>query len=104
MVTLYKEDMAKALEVMARRQGLSTSYDDISESGRAKHSKQQNLSRKKRLCNETDDAGGPPDTKTKFQSGIELTWYISHSIPQHSTCILQIQHHVEEKQCQNNVA
>jgi hypothetical protein len=36
MVTLYKEDMAKALEVMARRQGLSTSYDDISESGRAK--------------------------------------------------------------------
>ena len=70
MMTTYREDMAKALEIMARRNGLPTSYADISEQGRLKRSEQQNLSRKKRLSSQCDDADGPPDTKKKFQSGI----------------------------------
>ena len=68
MMATYREDMAKGLEVMARRQGLSTSYADIFESGRAKRSDQQSISRKKRVA--SDDPEGPPDTKMKFQSGI----------------------------------
>ena len=72
MMTLYREDMAKALEVLARRQGLSTSYDDVSESGRTKRTKQQNLAKKKRLFSQGDDAEGPPDTKKKFQPGMSL--------------------------------
>ena len=58
--------MAKVLELMARRKGLTTSYDNMSESGRAKRSVQQNLARKKRILSETDDADGPPDTRKKF--------------------------------------
>ena len=49
MMNTYREDMAKALEVLARRQGLFTSYEDISESGREKRSNKQNLARKKEL-------------------------------------------------------
>lgn len=58
MMATYREDMAKALEVMARRCGLPTTYDDISESGRLKRSHQQSLSRKKRVAR--DDPEGPP--------------------------------------------
>jgi hypothetical protein len=68
MMATYREDMAKVLEVMARRKGLPTSY---AESGRAKCSEQHNSSRKKRMTCETDDPDGPPDTKRKFQSGTE---------------------------------
>ena len=50
MMNTYREDMAKALEVLARRQGLFTSYEDISESGREKRSNKQNLARKKKSC------------------------------------------------------
>ena len=79
----YREDMAKALEVMARRQGLSTSYDDISESGRAKRSDHQNISRKKRVA--SDDPEGPPDTKMKFQSGISQHYMLIDFSSQYTT-------------------
>ena len=49
MMATYKEDMAKTLEIMARRQGLTTSYDNQSTSARAKRSSQQNRARQKRL-------------------------------------------------------
>ena len=49
MMNMYREDMAEALEVLARRQGLLTSYEDISESEGKKRSKKQNLARKKEL-------------------------------------------------------
>ena len=67
MMNTYREDMAKALEVLARRQGIFTSYEDISEGGREKRSNKQNLARNKRVA--TDDPEGPPDTKKKFLSG-----------------------------------
>ena len=69
---LYQEDMAKALELIARRSGLQTSYENVSSDGRAKRIEKQNLARKKRLYQQTDDADGPPDTKRKFQPGIYL--------------------------------
>uniref|UniRef100_A0A1X7V421 Uncharacterized protein n=1 Tax=Amphimedon queenslandica TaxID=400682 RepID=A0A1X7V421_AMPQE len=55
---LHREDMARALEVLAKRQGF-TSYKDISASGRAKRSSQQNLAIQKMVG--TDDPEWPPD-------------------------------------------
>ena len=65
-MNMYKEDMAKALEVLARRQGLFTSYEDISESEWKKRSKKTEFSKEKGVA--TDDPEGPPDTKKKFLS------------------------------------
>ena len=45
----YKEDMAKSLEIMVRRQGLTTNYNDQSTSLRSKCLAQQNRARRKRL-------------------------------------------------------
>ena len=69
MMATYKEDMAKSLEIMARRQGLTMSYNDQSASSRSKRSAQQNHARQKRLRSENDDPEGPPDTKSKFNPG-----------------------------------
>ena len=44
----YKEDMAKTLEVMARRQGLSTTYDDTSASATGKRSQKQSTATSER--------------------------------------------------------
>ena len=70
MQMTYKEDMAKTMEVMARRQGLSTTYDDTSASATGKRSQKQSTARRKRRRhdeNDGDDTDGPPDTKRKFQ-------------------------------------
>ena len=69
MMITYKEDMAKTLEIMARRKGFSTTYDDQSESTRNKRSSQQSLARRKSYRTETDDPEGPPGTKRKFNPG-----------------------------------
>ena len=69
MMTTYKEDMAKTIQIMARRKGLSTTYDDHSESAQIKRSAQQSLARRKRYRTENDDPEGPPDTKKKFNQG-----------------------------------
>ena len=66
MMITYKEDMAKSLEIMAVRKGLSVTYDNLSNDGRMKRSSQQNLARQKRYHKENDDPDGPPDTKRKF--------------------------------------
>lgn len=73
MMATYKEDMAKALEVIANYRGISTTYEKLTESERAKRSKQQNLARAKRFSSQKeDDADGPPDTKRKHISGTYL--------------------------------
>ena len=66
MMTTYKEDMAKTLEIMAVRKGLSVTYDNLTNDGCMKQSSQQNLARQKRYHKENDDLDGPPDTKKKF--------------------------------------
>lgn len=66
MMTTYKEDMAKTLEIMARRKSLSTNYDSPSLANRSKRSAQQCKARRKRLRTTEDDAKGPPDTKKSF--------------------------------------
>lgn len=68
-MTTYKEDMAKTIQIMARRKGLSTTYDDQSESAQSKCSSQQSLARRKRYQTENDDPEKPPDTKKKFNPG-----------------------------------
>ena len=72
MMMTYKEDMSKSLQVMARRRGLPTTYDDLSQSARAQRSAKQNEARRKRYRQE-DDADGPPDTKKKFNAGGLIT-------------------------------
>lgn len=69
MMATYREDMAKSLEIMARRKGLSTAYDSPLQSDRIKRSAQQSLARRKRYRQENDDPEGPPDTKRTFNPG-----------------------------------
>ena len=77
MMATYKEDMAKCLEIMARRRGLATNYDDLSLSARSKRSAQQSHARQKRFRNsENDDPEGPPDTKRSFNPGTLCTYMI----------------------------
>ena len=68
MMATYREDLAKCLEIMAAKRGISTTYEDTTPTGRHKHTQQQNSSRRKRLHNsdDDDDPMGPPD---KHQSG-----------------------------------
>jgi len=78
MITTYKEDMAKTLEIMAVSQGLSVTYEDLSDTARTKRSNQQNLARRKRYGDkENEDPDGPPDTKKKFNKG--RYYYISRA-------------------------
>ena len=70
MMATYREDVAKCLEIMATIKGISTSYEDKTPTGRMKRSQQQNSARRKRLRSTTDDAEGPPDKHTDFQSGM----------------------------------
>lgn len=71
MMATYREDMSRCLEMMARRNGLPTSYDNLSLSARSERSAQQSSARRKRLRNsDNDDAEGPPDTKRTFNSGM----------------------------------
>lgn len=72
MMATYKEDMAKTLEIIAIRKGLSVTYENLSDSARIKRSNQQNLARQKRYNKENDDPDGPPDTKKKFNSGMYI--------------------------------
>ena len=60
--------MAKGIEIMAKRKGLSTSFDSPSESARSKRKDQQNRARRKRLHTDNDPEG-PPDRKCAFNSG-----------------------------------
>ncbi len=46
--------MAKGIEIMAKRKGLSTSFDSPSESARSKRTDQQNRARRKRLHTDND--------------------------------------------------
>ena len=74
MMTTYKEDMLKALLIIASMKGLSTDYTNMSEGARSKRSQQQNKARRKRLHSalQDDDPDGPPDTKRTFDSGKKL--------------------------------
>ena len=69
MMATYKEDMVKGLEVIAKKSGLSVSYEDQSVVARGHRSNQQNKARKKRFIEIPDDPEGPPDTKRKFDEG-----------------------------------
>lgn len=71
MLTTYKEDMAKSLQIIACRNGLSTDYESQSEASRSKRSAKQSMARRKRLRldDKIDDAEGPPDTKKSFSAG-----------------------------------
>ncbi len=67
LMSAYREDMAKAIAVMAQQRGLATTYEKLSLSARLNRSTQQNSARRKRLqCEDEDEASGPPDTKRKF--------------------------------------
>ena len=78
MMAAYREDMAKAMEIMAKLKGLSTNYDNQSESARSKRSGRQRQARRKRLCTENDDPEGPPDTKSTFNPGMQHDQVIIH--------------------------
>ena len=68
MLSTYKENMANTLEVMARQQGLSMTYERLLPTASGHRSKQQSAARRKRRrIVDEDDADGPPDTKKKFQ-------------------------------------
>ena len=69
MLTTYKEDMAKAFQIIACRNGVSTDYNSPSEAARSKRSAKQSMARRKRLRmdDNEDDAKGPPDTTKKNQ-------------------------------------
>lgn len=68
MLATYKEDMVKALEIMARTRGLQVCYENQDVAARTHRSEQQNKARNKRLASEReDDPEGPPDTMKKFK-------------------------------------
>ena len=71
MLTTYKEDMAKSMQIIACRNGLSIDYESPSVASRTKRSSKQCMARRKRLrLDDTiDDAKGPPDTKKTFIAG-----------------------------------
>jgi len=68
MLTTYKIDMAAALEHIARLEGLSTSYDDRSDTARIKKNKAVQKSRLKRKLRIDNDNDGPPDKRRHIQS------------------------------------
>jgi len=75
--------MAKTLQIMAVRKGLSVTYEYLSEGVCTKRSIQQNLARRKRYSyndKENDDPDGPPDTNKKFNLGMLVYFRIINSI------------------------
>ena len=72
MLATYRKDMSITLELMAQSCGLSTTYDGLSQSARAKRAQQQSASRRKRLRQDPeDDPMGPPDSTKDFQQGTQ---------------------------------
>ena len=69
MLTTYKVDMAMALEYMAGKEGLSTSYDGRSDEARLKKNKAVQKSRLKRKLQDDNEVEGPPDKHKDFQIG-----------------------------------
>ena len=68
MMVTYRQDMSTTLELMAQSRGLTTTYENLTESGREKRLQQQSASRRKRIREiSNDDAEGPPDTKSHCQ-------------------------------------
>ncbi len=75
MLTTYREDMAKTLQVMARQKGLPTTYEKQSLSARVQRSGKQSAARRKRFRHD-DDAEGPPDTRKKFKGVWKRTYLV----------------------------
>ena len=64
----YKLDMAAALEHLAKRRGITTSYDNLSPASRAARTKVANKARSRKRA-ASDDAEGPPDKHQDFKKG-----------------------------------
>ena len=67
MMTTYKEDMAKTLEIIASNRNVPTSYYKSASKSKSKSLKR----RKTRNNDDSDDAEGPPDKKSNFIQGLE---------------------------------
>ena len=68
LMATYKIDMAAALEHLAKRKGITTSYEDLSPASRAARTMVANKARnRKRVA--SDDAEGPPDKHRDFTKG-----------------------------------
>ena len=65
----YKIDMAAALEHLAKRRGITTSYEDLSPASRATHTKLANQARSRKRA-ASDDPEGPPDKHQDFIKGV----------------------------------
>ena len=72
MMLMYRKDVVKSLQIIARRRGLSTSYEDCSTNTHMKQiCLQQSETRRKRsriVSDENNDPNGPPDTLNQHDS------------------------------------
>ena len=64
----YKIDMAAALDHLAKRQGITTSYEDLFPASRATRTLVANKARSRKQA-ASDDAEGPPDKHQDFVKG-----------------------------------
>lgn len=68
MMSTYKVDMSNALEHVARSEGVSTSYEDMTPSSKENRRKAANTTRMKKRCRE-EESDGPPDKHHDFHKG-----------------------------------
>ena len=68
LMATYKIDMAAALEHLAKRKGITTSYEDLSLASRAARTMVANKARSRKRA-ASDDAEGPPDKHRDFTKG-----------------------------------
>lgn len=89
LMATYKIDMAAALEHLAKRRGITTSYEDLSPASRATCMMVANKARsRKRIA--SDDAEGSPDkhqdsTKGFLVNDLHVYFWILH-VQCHSVC------------------
>ena len=71
LMTMYKVDMAAALEHLAQSRDISTSYESLTPEARSSRITAANKARSRKRAR-GEDGDGPPDKKSHFQAGKPL--------------------------------
>ena len=70
LMSVYKNDMASALEHLAATQSIPTSFEHLTPSVRVQKAKTAQKARAKRIRDSNDDGDGPPDKRSDFRKSI----------------------------------
>lgn len=98
LMATYKIDMVSTLEHLANKQGVQTSYYDLSVTARAQRTKSANKARSRKRARNDDNAEGPPDKHDNFKKGMcrnVFTYYYMYGYyrygcvsAKHTLCLL----------------